>query len=118
MEKELLKVPATISKVTTMSDKGLRLQVDTQELGSEDKAEVMGMYGDLGVFVFSKANISPEDLVELPEVKLEKGSKTESQRLRATLFVYWQQKKLKEPFDNFYKRQMEKWIQSIKEQLE
>ena len=118
MEKEILKVPATISKITTMSDNGLRLQVDTQEISPKDSGEVMELRNKLGVFIFAEANIEEDDLKDLPKVVLEEKEKTSSERLRSVLFIYWKQKKLKEDFDPFYKRQMEKFIDIIKEKLD
>lgn len=102
--KELLKVPATISKITTMADKTLRLQVDTQEIKPESAAKLMLMNDNLGVFVFSISDIKVEDLVELPEVKVEKGQKTPSQRLRSRLYVFFTEhlKKDKKDFETWY----------------
>lgn len=116
-EKEILKVPATISKVVTMADKGLRLQVDTQELGPEDAAKVMSLWNKLGVFVFADTGISEEDIKNLPKVELEEREKAPSTRLRAVLFVFWEQHKIQEPFDIYYRRAIEKFITSVKEKL-
>ena len=100
-----------------MMDKGLRLQVDTQELVPSDKAEVMSMYGDLGVFVFSKVDIKPEDLVELPEVKTEK-KKTDSQRLRDRMFVYYKWKYEKsDGFDYWYSRELDRIGQDLLDKM-
>ena len=115
--KEILKVPGIISKVTTMSDGGLRLQVDTQELGPEDAGKVMLLRNKLGTFVFAEQGISEEDIKNLPKVELEDGEKAPSARLRATLYVYWEQHKVNEPFDIYYRRAIEKFINSIKEKL-
>lgn len=117
MEKEILKVPGTISKITTMSDGGLRLQVDTQELGPEDAGKVMMLRNRLGVFVFAEQNISVDDIKNLPKVELEEGEKAPSSRLRAALYVYWDQHKVEEPFDIFYRRKMESFIDVVKEKL-
>lgn len=117
MEKELFKIPAIISKVTTMSDGGLRLQVDTQEIKPQDAGEVMMMRNKIGVFVFAEQNIVVDDLKDLPKIELEEGEKAPSARLRAALYVYWDQHKVEEPFDIFYRRQMEKFIDTVKEKL-
>jgi hypothetical protein len=117
MDQEILKVPGTISKVTTMSDGGLRLQVDTQELGPEDAGEVMMLRNKLGVFVFAEQTINPDDIKDLPKVELEEGEKAPSARLRAALYVFWDQHKVQEPFDIYYRRQMEKFIETVKEKL-
>ena len=116
-EKEILKVPATISKVATMSDKGLRLQVDTQEIDSGDAAKIMLLRDRLGVFVFAEQDIILEDIKDLPKVELEEGEKPPSARLRAVLYVYWEQHKIQETFDIFYRKQVEKFIEAIKEKL-
>ena len=118
MENTILKVPAEISRVQTMSDGGLRLFVDTQELTPEDKGLVMELHNKLGVFVFSEQGISEEDIKNLPKIELEEGEKHPSARLRASLFVYWEQKKISEPFDIYYRRMMEKFINSVKEKLQ
>jgi len=117
MVNKILKVPAIISKVMTMADKGIRLQVDTQELDNQDEADIMGLRGKLGVFVFAEEGIRPKDLENLPKVELEEGEKTPSSRLRAVLYVYWEQNKVKEQFDIFYRRKMELFITTIKEKL-
>jgi hypothetical protein len=56
-------------------------------------------------------------MINLPEVQLEEKEKSPSVRLRAALYVYWDQHKMKEQFDIFYRRQMEKFINTIKEKL-
>lgn len=117
MEKQLLKVPATITKVTTMSDEGLRLQVDTQSIGAEDSALIMNLYNKLGWFVFADQPPTADDCKDMPEIVLEEGEKQPSQRLRATLFVYWEQKKIPEAFDLFYRRKMNEFINIIKDKL-
>jgi hypothetical protein len=116
-EKLILKVAAIISKVATMSDGGLRLQVDTQEIGPKDAGEVMMMRNKIGVFVFAEQSIVIDDLKNLPKIELEEGEKAPSARLRAALYVYWDQHKVQEPFDIFYRRQMEKFIETVKDKL-
>lgn len=116
-EKTILKVPATIEKVITMNDGGLRLYVDTQELMPQDKGLVMEMHRKIGAFVFAEQSIQEEDLVELPKFHLEEGEKSHGARLRSALFVLWEQKKMTEPFDSFYKKQMERFITAVKEKL-
>lgn len=113
----MLRVPGTISKITTMADGGLRLSVDTQEIVSQDKAELMAEYNKLGHFVFSSSEqIKLEDI---PTTPLEDNQKTPSQRLRAVMFVYW--RKSVEgygSFDEFYARQIEKYIELIKKKID
>ncbi len=113
----MLKVPATVSKVTTMADSCIRLFVDCQEMCPEDRAELMGLYNQLGVFVFSISNITEEDIKDLPEVSKRDG-KTKSQRLRGSIFRLWERSTSGKDFDKFYDDYMERLIEKIKEQLD
>ena len=116
MENEILKIPSIISKVMTMADKGLRIQVDTQEIPPEEAGKVMFLKDKIGYFIFAE-QIVEKDIKDLPPITLEQGEKHPSARLRATLFVFWEQQKIQEPFDIYYRRQMEKIIGTIKEKL-
>ncbi len=118
MNNPKVSIPATISKITTMADRGIRLQVDTQEVSDEQSADIFKFRNKLGYFFFDEVLIKEIDTSKLPKIELEEGEKSPSQRLRATLFVYWEQKKLKDPFDIFYRRTVEKYIGSIKEKLD
>jgi len=103
-------VPAIISKITTMADKSLRLQVDTQELSHEEKANVFEMHDKFGYFLMQEALIREEDLIDIPEVQPEfKGEKTPSKRLRDRLFVYFEATHTdKKEFEDWYKKEMDR----------
>lgn len=110
-------LPAIVQKVTTLVDGGLRLTVDTQELSPIQTSELFQLKGKLGHFVFAEQPIKEIDLAKLPPIKLEAGEKTPSERLRAALWVFWEQHKLTESFELFYRRQIDKYVESIKERL-
>jgi hypothetical protein len=98
----IFQIPATISKTTTMANRALRLQVDTQEnISSEAMSRLMDNYEKLGWFTFSVQEIKPEELLNLPEIKVEKNEKTPGQILRNRLFVYWKEKNPKSEEDVF-----------------
>lgn len=110
-------IQAMITKVTTMSDHGLRIQVDTQEITPESKAELFNLHETLGWFFFHRAPISEINVKELPEIKVERGQKTPSERLRAVLYIYWEQNRTDKSFEEFYRETIEKYIESIKSKL-
>ena len=116
-EKEILKVPAQISGVKTMSDRGLRISVDTQEISPADAGQVMMMKGKIGWFVFAE-QVGEEDIKNLPQIQLEEGEKSPTARLRAVLFVYWDKHKIAEPFDIFFRRKIESFIGAVKEKID
>lgn len=113
-----ISVPATISKVTTMADKSLRLQVDTQEIDGETKAKIFSMHDMLGWFVFAPAPIKELTLDDLPQIHLEDNEKTPSQRLRSIMFVYWKEKRLKQDFDIFYRYHINQMINKFRDGLD
>src|SRR5256885_1798359 len=80
----MLKTPSQIVKVETMSDGGMKVVINTQELPSQDKAELMELHNKLGWFVFSTTGIKEEDIPDEP-IEFD-GQKTYSERLRNVLF--------------------------------
>jgi hypothetical protein len=119
----LLQIPGEITKVETMGNQSLRLRFDSQEsLTPEQRSRIMEMADRTGWMTFSPdpcRRIEPEDVMGLPEApKAEKGDKTPSQRLRAVLYVLWEQTKPKETFEIFYSSQVERIITRIKDLLE
>ena len=115
-------LPSTISKVMTMAESTVRVQVDFQETTPEAMAEIFKLKGSLGWFFFHEKPITEIDTKDLPEIKLEGWEKSPSQRLRNTLFRLWEartdQGKTKLPFETWYREQMEMLINQAKEKLD
>jgi len=112
-----IQFPATIEKAETRSDRTLKLTLGTaKELGN-DTATVFSLVHSEGWFVYS----SNDDITEadVPTEKAESGThaKSSSQRLRAVIFVYWQQNGKSGNFEDYYRTQMEKLIEGVKEKL-
>ena len=70
-----------------------------------------------GHLLFLSRPGEPEDVVDLPELTTDPGQKTPSQRLRACLFVLWEQQGKKGDFESFYRSKMERVIEWVKEKL-
>ena len=113
----MTKIPAIISSIKTMHDNTLRLEVDTQELTPEAKAELFNLHNQYGVFVYSVQDIKENDLDELPIIKIEKHKKSPSQRFRAVLYRIWQNEGQQGAFEDYYKSRMEQLISHYKEKL-
>lgn len=102
-------VPATITKITTMGDNSLRLQVDVdKELSPNENGQVFSQYNKVGYFLFKESDIIEEDLLDIPEERPEfKDQKTSSQILRNRLFVYYKHSFGKdEGFEDWRKKEM------------
>lgn len=115
---KIFQVPATISQVKTMAS-GLRVSVDTQDNLSPDAiSRVFQMKGGLGWFTFNQHIIEPDDIIDLPKLKRDDKQKTPSERLRAVLYIYWQQDNHGyEDSELFYRYYVEKVIDAIKDKL-
>jgi len=70
---------------------------------------------ELGWICWSPNEIQTDDL---PKEQAEENQKTSSQRLRATIFVMWQQHGASGDFEVFYREKMEKMIDMVKTKLE
>ena len=121
--KKLTSIPGFLWDKGAMEDGGRRIWLTTQELSDEQLSVVMkyGSGKEFGFFTFKlgENEIQEEELVDLPEVKMEfKKDKSPSQRLRNTIYVYWEQNGATGEFDSFYKRQMNLLIERIKSKLD
>ena len=114
----MFQVASNISKITTMGDRSLRLQIDvSKELTPEENAAIFALYNKLGYFIFKEAELLPED-VNVPEyVKEFKTDKSPSQRLRAVLFLIWDKKK-EGNFNSFYGSKLDEIIEHFKKSLD
>lgn len=110
----IFQIPAELKGVSTLSDGGISLRFHTMEIKPEQKAALMEFAGKYGWMQFSDSEIH-EVPRETPNREV--GTKTPSQRLRASLFVLWQDRYSDVPFDNWYSEQMDKIINKIKERL-
>lgn len=115
----MLRIPSQIVKVETTSDKGLKLVVHTNELKSEDKAEVMNLHEKTGYFVFAEQDQEIKES-DIPDEPIEfEGQKTLSQRLRNTLFVLHEKQGGKpEDFEDYRRKVMERLIAHYKSKLD
>ncbi len=118
--KKLFQIPATISKIETMAHKSLKIIINTQENMREDDIFIlMNMYERLGWFTFVvNQKIEPDDLLDLPDLKIETDIKSPSQRFRAVLYRLWEKKGKNGTFNNYYINCMEKLINMYKEKLD
>lgn len=118
--KFIVPVIAEIGKIETMSD-GLKMTVYTNEVAPEDMANLMKLKGKQGNMLFAPADykFTDEDLLNLPEVKVEEGQKHPSVRLRAVIFRLWQKNDptKKKSSEEFYRDYMDRLCDKIKEQL-
>ena len=110
-----LELNAVITGVRSKVDGSLGISMGTPELTPEEKAEFMRLQGANIIALFT-----PLDEPKVPVYKIDKvlEQKTPSQRLRAVLYVLWEQGGGKGDSNDFYRKYMEKIIGTIKDKLE
>lgn len=113
-------LPATIENISTRKDRTVKVVIGTQELAPEKAGQLMGMQNVLAYVAIKKEAFTQEDEQLLEKLKAaEVNGKTPSQRLRNTLYVYWQQNP--EGFqtsNQHYDFYMEKFIDHVKSKLD
>src|SRR5215216_7791613 len=109
----MLKVPSQITKVQTLADKTLKLDVlVSRELTPENEREVMRLRQQEGWFVFSDTEIKEEDI---PSDPIFGDVKSPSQRLRGALYHLWEKQQADIGFEDYYRNTIERLIEHYKQ---
>ena len=106
---------AIMTSASTRSDGSLGLRFATPELKPDEKTAFFELLNLNLKMLLQPADAEP---AELKEVKAEFENKSASQRLRATLFVFWKQQHEPGEWEDFYRRQMERLIDQVKAKLQ
>lgn len=118
MAKNAIRLEIQLTGFSSRVDGSLGFRGVTPEMNSEEKVSLMELQGLLVEALFIPKD---EKDAELVEVKGEMDVKTPSQRLRSVLFCLFkehQKKGIKETFDTFYARYMERLIELVKTKLD
>lgn len=118
--KKVFSAPAILQVGSPTKDGGLRLKAETNELSENEIAMLMKQFNNkFGWILFSANKMNDEDIPEQQADAEGRRMKTPSQRLRAVLFIYYQQRVDKsKTFDQFYVEKMEKIIDRFKAELD
>lgn len=109
-----MKLPATFMGFGSKSDGSAGIRFATQELTSDEFAELKRELNSFGWLVFAPQ----EDGIEVPKEIISDDTKKPSQRLRAVLYLLWKKKGEDGDFDNYYRGQIEAIIDRIKTRLD
>lgn len=111
-------LPVQLNPISRRKDKSVKLSFETRELQSDETLTLMSLEG-AEMWLCLAPN---QDDIEIPEEEAHVEGKTESERLRAVLFVLFKQEtgagRYTGLYDIFRKEYMEKIIQFVKNKLE
>ena len=110
----------TLTKASRKADKSVSIQFVTDtEQTPEELMEMDRMISTRGILYYSdRGELTQAEIDELDNVDIELEGKTQSQRMRSVIYVYWQQLGQNGEFKDFYKSYTEKIIQQIKDKLD
>ena len=108
-----------LDRINRKKDKSVSITFITDnEQTSEQFMELDKQLDQRGILYFKpKGLLTTAEADELDSVDIELEGKTQSQRLRNVLFVYWQQLNSEVDFKSFYKSETEKIIEHYKAKL-
>lgn len=111
---KILKFPGYLSGFSSRADGSAGLRITTQELRSEDFANLQDANGEFGTIYFRPNDVQEE---EIPDEDAEESQKP-SQRLRAVLYRLWEQNGRVGTAEAHYREQMEKILTYLKGKLD
>jgi|TARA_R100001530_G_scaffold2201_2_gene3667 hypothetical protein len=114
----MFQTASQIEKIETRQDKTIKLTVGTQEITPDQASQLFELRQKSGYFLFAERAFDKSQ-IDIPDfVPTEKNDKTPSQRLRSVLYIMWEQRGKVGTFDDFYKQQVERFIDAVKDKLE
>lgn len=114
-------VPAQITKIETMSDRGTRLVIHTAEISPDEMTVLFAQRNQAGWMAFDLEPLSPDALQSSESAPKLKDGKSQSQLLRACLYRLWEARVAIShevlSFDDFYMTRMGTILGSVKKEL-
>ncbi len=114
-------IPSILESFASLKDKTIKIVFHTNELTPEQLTGIAFNIQKFGYLAFKEDTFkqTEKDVINKLESEYQDTGKSKAQRLRAVLFVYFQQEpKGYEVFDDFYNHYMEKLINHYKNKLE
>lgn len=112
----LISVPALVQGMTPKQDRSWKLTFETRELSGDEVKILADNFQGEGWLVF-KPNSEGISLKEVPTETADAGMKTPSQRLRASIMVWYKLSGTKGDPEAFYRTTMEKLIEFVQSKI-
>lgn len=107
-------LPVEVLDIRPRADKSWKISYETRELTGSEVAILADNLHGAGWMAFSPNEIQ---VMDIPSTPAEPGTKTPSQRLRATIMVLWKQQGSKGDPESFYRAYTERLIEYVKSKL-
>jgi hypothetical protein len=112
-------ISAYVENYSTRKDNTVKIVLSTQELTKERAGELFGYQNKLITCLLKEGEIQPNEIALVDKIDpLDATGKSQSQRIRNTLAVlYNQEKGGYNDFDSFYKAKTEAYIEHLKKHI-
>lgn len=110
-----IKVPAQLSRISRRADKSVNLSFITSLEISPEQMMVMDTFHQSEGWLVFKENEVKE--IEIPKEDADLSNKTQSQRLRDTLYRVHESTKTNLKWEEFYKLEMDRIIEHYKSKI-
>lgn len=112
-----VQLPVLISSIATKKDGSVKIGVETRELPPNEMAIVFELRNQEAWALFATSGLKEADI---PDEKPDSmtGQKTQAQRLRASIYRLWEQRGKPGDSETFYRTQLERIIDRVKEELD
>lgn len=109
-----------VESISTRKDRSIKLVLGTQELSNGNAAELFGLQNKIvACYISPKETIDQKEMDQVDKLDPEFQGKTQSQRIRNTLFILFQKNSEgHKEFDSYYKSKTEKYIEHLKSKID
>lgn len=114
-----LLLPTIVTSIRSLKDGSVSVTLETQELTPAKAGELFSFRGKVTMTYLSpKDTITQKELDQVDSIDAEINPKSQSQRIRAVLYLLYQQNTEGfKSFDEYYKSKTEKFIEHLKSKL-
>jgi hypothetical protein len=117
---EGLLLSCQISGIRSLKDRSISVTLETQELSSGKAGELFSLRNKIAaVYISSKEHLTDDEISKVDQANPDFPTKSQSQRIRDTLFRAWEKRKEGyNDFDSYYRAKTELYISHIKSKIE
>jgi hypothetical protein len=117
---KVFQIPILVTGVKTTADKALEIKIHTRDVATfknEHLASIMEMLDKEYWAAFSELEIKAEE-IEVGEERVDRGNKTQAQRLRSVIFRLWEKTNQEQDSETYYRSYMESLINKLKDKID
>jgi hypothetical protein len=107
-------LPVEVVDIRPRADRSVKISFESRELTGEEAAILFDNFQGAGWLRFQP---NPIREMDFPDAPAEPGTKTPSQRLRASIMVLWKQQGSKGDPESFYRSYCERLIEYVQSKL-